>query len=223
MRLLVVEDDEDLARSLARGFRAEGFTVSLAVSGPEALSAAKKGSHDAVILDVMLPGVDGFEVLRELRAEGNRVPVLFLTAREAVQDRLRAFGLGGDDYISKPFSFEELLARVRAVLRRAAPGAAEDRLGWKELVLDRDRRQVTWKGDPVPLTPTEYAILEALLQGRGRVFSRESLLARVFDDGYERDSNVLDVHLTHLRRKLRAASGDAIISTVRGQGFWIPG
>ena len=221
MRLLIVEDDRDLSDALARGFREEGFAVDQAFDGIDGLHMARSGEHDLVVLDLMLPAMDGFRIIETLRAEGRRVPVVFLTARGEVEDRIRGLRLGGDDYVPKPFSFEELLARVRAVLRRAY-GAAQDRLTWGRLCMEVDSHRVLWDGAEIHLTAREFRILEALLLNRGKVLSRTRLIMHVYDDAFESDSNVIDVHVANLRRKLRAVAGHRIVQTVRGVGFRIP-
>jgi DNA-binding response OmpR family regulator len=218
---LIVEDDVDLSGALARGFRDEGFAVDQAFDGPDGLHAALGGEHDLVVLDLMLPGFDGFRVLRELRERGNRVPVVFLTARHEVEDRIRGLQLGGDDYLPKPFSFEELLARVRAVLRRAS-GVAQNRLQWGRLHLDVDAHRASWGDTDVPLTPKEFQLLEALLLQKGKVLTRTRLTLHLYDEAFESDSNVIDVHVAHLRRKMRAAGADNVVETVRGVGFRVP-
>jgi len=221
MRMLIVEDDIALARALATGFRDEGFAVDLESTGPDGLRAASAGEHDIVILDLMLPGMDGYGVLKELRRLEVDVPVLVLTARDALKDRVRGLKAGGDDYLSKPFAFEELLARVRNLVRRAH-GVARSRLAWKALSLDQDTRRVTWDGEPIGLTPREFAILEALLLERGVVLTRGHLIACVYDGGFDCDSNVIDAHMANLRRKIRQVAGLNPIATIRGVGFVVP-
>jgi len=220
VRLLIVEDDRDLSAVLQRGFRDEGFAVDQAFDGPEGLHLAFGGEYDLMILDLMLPGCDGFQVLRDLRARGSRLPVLFLTARGSVEDRIRGLQLGGDDYLPKPFSFEELLARARAVLRRSA-GLAQNELRWEELAMDAGAHRVSWAGSELDLTPKEFQILEALLLHKGKTLSRTRLVMHVYDDAFDSDSNVVDAHVANLRRKLRAATGCSVIETVRGVGFRI--
>jgi len=220
MRLLLVEDDRELSATLLRGFRDEGFAVDQAFDGPEGLHLALGGEYDLMILDLMLPGCDGFQVLRDLRARGNRLPVLFLTARGSVEDRIQGLQLGGDDYLPKPFSFDELLARARAVLRRSA-GLAQNELRWEELVMDVGAHRVSWEGTELDLTPKEFQILEAMLLHQGKTLSRTRLVMHVYDDAFDSDSNVVDAHMANLRRKLRAATGRRVIQTVRGVGFRI--
>lgn len=218
MRLLIVEDDLDLAGALATGFRDEGFAVDVARSGPEGFAAASTDEYDIVVLDLALPGMDGLTVLERLRRQGQRVPILILSARSDVAQRVRGLKLGADDYVCKPFSFEELLARARVLLRRSA-GAARNVIRAGRLELDLDRRLVAWDGTALALTPKEYALLEALLLEKGKVLTRTRLVQHVYDDSFDFDSNLIDVHIAHLRRKLREATGKNLIATVRGVGF----
>ena len=221
MRLLIVEDDTELSEALVCGFRDEGFAVDPSYDGEDGLHAALGGEYDLVILDLMLPGCDGFEVLRGLRQRDCQVPVLFLTARHEVADRIRGLQLGGDDYLPKPFSFEELLARVRAVLRRSS-GLAHNHLHWDRLSVDVDAHRVIWEDTELTLTPKEFQILEALLLQKGKVLSRTRLVMHVYDQLFDNDSNVVDAHVANLRRKLREATGVTVIETVRGVGFRVP-
>ncbi|GAB4249656.1 response regulator transcription factor [Deferrisoma sp.] len=221
MRLLIVEDDVDLSNALTRGFREEGFAVDQAFDGEDGLCLARMGEHDLVVLDLMLPGMDGFRVLETLRGEGNRVPVVFLTARGDVEDRIRGLRLGGDDYLPKPFRFEELLARVRAVLRRTH-GVEQDVLTWGRLRLDMEAHRAFWAERELSLTPKEFQILQALLLQKGKTLSRTRLSLQVYDHAFDAESNVLDAHVANLRRKLKAAGGERVIETVRGVGFRIP-
>lgn len=218
MRLLLVEDDRELSSALARGLREEGFAVDQSFTGEDGLFEATSGEHDLVVLDVMLPGHDGFHIVEELRRGGGTTPVIFLTARGELDERIRGLRLGGDDYLVKPFSFEELLARVKAILRRAA-GAAENRLTCGSLEVDIGRRRVTVAESDVEVTPREFAILEALLMAREKVVSRTEIIRHIYDDSYDFDSNLIDVHIGRIRRKLCEAGGDPCIETVRGMGF----
>ncbi|WP_025323514.1 response regulator transcription factor [Deferrisoma camini] len=221
MRLLIVEDDVDLSNALTRGFREEGFAVDQAFDGEDGLYLARTGEHDLVVLDLMLPGMDGFRLLETLRAEGNGVPVVFLTARGDVEDRIRGLRLGGDDYLPKPFRFEELLARVRAVLRRTH-GVGQAVLVWGALRLDAEAHRVFWGEEELPLTPKEFQILQALLLHKGKTLSRTRLSLQVYDHAFDAESNVIDAHVANLRRKLKTAGGERVIETVRGVGFRIP-
>lgn len=221
MRLLLVEDDVDLSSALAQGFHEEGFAVDQAFTGPEGLHCARTREYDVAILDLMLPGFDGHQLLRALREEENRLPVVILSARASVSDRILGLKGGADDYVAKPFSFEELLARVRALLRRAA-GLAESTLRWGNLILDPGGHTASWNGYALPLTPKEFCLLEALLLHQGKVLNRQRLLLKVYDGDAGRGSNVLDAHLSNLRRKLVEATGQPIVETIRGTGFRIP-
>lgn len=222
MRLLIVEDDRELSSALAKGLREEGYAVDQAFDGEDGLFEAGSGEHDLVILDVMLPRLDGYRILEELRKEKRGVPVIFLTARGETEDRVRGLRLGGDDYIVKPFDFEELLARIRSVLRRAA-GSPENSFSCGSLVLDVGRRLVSWEGREIHTTPREFAILEALLMAGENVLSRSDIVRHTYDDSFDFDSNLVDVHIGNLRRKLKAATGLPFIETVRGVGFRIRG
>lgn len=201
MRILVVEDYEPLRRSLVRGLTEAGFAVDGVGNGEEGLNYATSVTYDVVVLDLMLPGSDGFEVIRGLRATNSESRILVLTARGSVDDRVRALDLGADDYLVKPFAFAELKARVRALQRRRYQQASPViRVG--ELEIDTSARVVRRAGRAVDLTAREYSILEVLAAGRGRVISRDEILDRIYDFGAERNSNLVDVYIGYLRRKL---------------------
>jgi len=217
MRLLLIEDDTKLAPLLARGLREEGFAVDVTGDGSDGLFSATEQDYDAVILDVMLPGINGFTVLEKLRAAGKRTPVLMLTARGAVQDRVRGLNSGADDYLKKPFDFEELLARIHALLRRAAP-EPDVCLKADTLKLDPRSREVMRDGQRVDLTAKEFAILEYLLRHRGRVISRTQLSEHVWDETFDAMSNVIDVTVYRLREKIHR-HGPPLVHTVRGAGY----
>jgi two-component system OmpR family response regulator len=222
MRLLVVEDDPKLARALARGLRAEGYAVDAAADGETALRTAGVWDYDAIVLDVMLPRRDGLEVCRELRERGHDVPILMLTARAAVDERVRGLDAGADDYLPKPFDFGELLARVRALVRRGPAGApATLRVG--ALEVDPARHAAAVGGRPVPLTAREFALVEYLARRPGEVVSRTRLLEHVWDANFLGSTNVVDVHVSRVRRKLAAAGAADPIRTVRGVGFVLDG
>jgi len=218
MRVLIVEDDEKMADLLHRGLSEEGHAADIARTGPDGGWMATAASYDAVILDVMLPGMDGFEVCRRLRADGMWAPIVLLTARGEVADRVAGLDGGADDYLTKPFSFAELLARLRALVRRgqlARPAVLQ--VG--ELRLDPASRQV-WQGQAeVALTAKEFALLEVLMRHPGVVLSRAQLLEHGWDWAYEADSNVVDVHIRALRDKVDRPFGRASIQTVRGVGY----
>lgn len=218
MRLLVVEDDVKLVRALERGLRQEGYTVDLAATGDDALAKASDSDYDAVVLDVMLPGVDGFSVCEELRRRKRWVPVLMLTARADVNDRIRGLDGGADDYLVKPFDFGELLARLR-VLTRRGPAERAPVLTVGDLRVDPAAHIVTRAGRQVELTAREFEVLEFLARHAGEVVSRTQLLEQVWDENYDGSPNVVDVYIGYLRRKLERPFGRRLIGTVRGVGF----
>lgn len=216
MRLLIVEDEADLLRRLAKTLRAEGYAVDTAADGEEGLDKAQDHDYDAILLDAMLPGLDGWEVLARLR-NSKTTPVLMLTARDASADRVRGLDGGADDYVTKPFDLPELLARVRALIRRGAAAVASARLDFGEVVLDTAQRCVWRHGEAVPLLPSEYALLEYLALNRGKVVTRATLYVHLFDENEATLSNLLDVRVSNLRRKL----GQDFIVTRRGHGYGI--
>jgi two-component system OmpR family response regulator len=214
VRLLVVEDEARLAKALQRGLSAEGFAVDLADDGPTGLELARHGGYDAMILDVMLPGLSGYRVVRQLRAEENWVPVLMLSAKDGEYDQADGLDCGADDYLTKPFSYVVLLARLRALLRRGAPERpAVLRLG--ELALDPAGRRVTLASAEVVLTTREYALLEYLMRRPGQVVSKVELLDHVWDAAADTAPNAVEVYIGYLRRKL----GRDMLETVRGAGY----
>jgi two-component system OmpR family response regulator len=218
MRVLVVEDEVKMAALLQRGLREEGYAVDVASDGREALWLATENGYDAIVLDVMLPDVDGFEVCRKLREAGRWSPVLMLTARDGVPDRVAGLDAGADDYLTKPFSFAELLARLRALVRRASPERpAVLQVG--DLVLDPATRRVSRDGTPVELTPREFALLEFFMRHPGEVLSRTRLIEHVWDFAFEGDSNVVDVYVRYVREKVDRPFGLDSIETVRGAGY----
>jgi two-component system OmpR family response regulator len=218
MRLLVVEDEPKLARVLSRGLREEGYAVDVADRGDAAVWLARATVYDAILLDVMLPGVDGFEVCRRLRGDGVWSPVLMLTARDAVGDRVVGLDAGADDYLPKPFSFEELLARLRALTRRA-PAERPTVLQVGDLELDPAAHRA-WRGDvELELSPKEFALLELFVRSPGFVLTRDQLLDGAWDMAYERRSNVVDVHVRYLREKIDRPFGRESLETVRGVGY----
>jgi two-component system, OmpR family, response regulator len=218
MRILLVEDKLKLATVLQRGLKKEGLAADIATSGEDALWMAGSTPYDVVVLDVMLPGIDGFETCRRLRSQGAWAPVLMLTARDGVRDRIEGLDSGGDDYLTKPFSFLELLARLRALARR---GAAERPavLTVDDLRLDPAARRV-WRGaTEIGLSHKEFAILEALMRRRGEVLSRLDLLECAWDRGYENRSNIIDAYIRRLREKIDRPFGARSLTTVRGAGY----
>lgn len=218
MRLLIVEDEPKVARFVERGLREEHFTVDVAFDGEEGLDLALVHDYDLVVLDVMLPKKDGFEVLEALRAARRPCKVLMLTARDSVKDRVRGLDGGADDYLVKPFAFAELLARVRALLRRAG-GTEVTTLSFADLVMDVKARKVTRAGKPVALSAREFAVLEHLLRHQGEVISRTRLSEQVWDQHFDSMTNVIDVTLYHLREKVDRGFPAPLIHTVRGVGY----
>ena len=218
MRVLVVEDEVKMAGLLKRGLEEEGYAVDTAGDGQEALWLATENPYDAVVLDVMLPDLDGFEVCRRLREAGRWSPVLMLTARDAVPDRVSGLDAGADDYLTKPFSFAEFLARVRALVRRGAPERPPV-LGVGDLTLDPATRRVARGNLPIELTAKEFALLEYLMRHPGEVLSRTRLIEHVWDFAYEGDSNVVDVYVRYVREKVDRPFGTDSIETVRGAGY----
>ena len=220
MRVLIVEDEMKMAGLLRRGLRNEGFAIDLADRGEDAIWMAEATDYDAIVLDVMLPGIDGFEVIRRLRAEGVRSPVLMLTARDAVRDRVAGLDGGADDYLTKPFSYAELLARLRAVLRRAGDADAEPILTIGELELDLAGHSVTRGGEPVHLTPLEFDLLRVLAQNRGRLVTHAQLLREVWGPAYQTETHYLRVHMTHIRAKIEVdPSHPQYLITEPGVGY----
>ena len=218
MRLLVVEDDRKVAGFIQMGLREEGYAVDVASDGEEASSLAHLNDYDAIILDLMLPKKNGLQVATELRREGRTSPILMLTARDSTEDVVRGLDAGADDYLAKPFRFDELLARVRALTRRRGPGGL-DRLAYGPLELDRLKHQVRTGGKALDLTPREFQLLEHFMFHAEEVVRRTELLEKVWDMSFDPESNVVDVHVGNLRRKLRDAGCDDIIQTIRGVGF----
>jgi two-component system, OmpR family, response regulator len=218
MRLLLVEDDEKLARALARGLRHEGYAVDLAADGDAALACAAVWGYDAIVLDVMLPRRDGLGVCAALRERGCWAPVLMVTARGQVPDRVRGLDAGADDYLPKPFAFDELLARLRALVRRA-PAERPARLEVGDLVVDPATRAVTRAGTAVELTAREFAVLEYLARRPGDAVTRTELLEHVWDENWLGSTNVVDVYVGYLRKKLEAPFRRPLIRTLRGVGW----
>lgn len=218
MRLLVVEDEPDLLSVLAQALREGGYAVDTASEGREGLFKAESDQYDAVILDLMLPGMDGWAVLKELRAGGHAVPVLVLTARDALPDRVKGLDCGADDYLTKPFELSELLARLRALIRRSA-GKPSSIVQVGDVTIDTAARRVVRENQSIALTGREYALLEFLALHRGEIVSRSTIYDHLFDEDDDSLSNLLDVHVSNLRKKL----GKDFISTRRGQGYVLEG
>lgn len=215
MRILLIEDEADLLSGLARALREEGYAVDTADDGEEGLYKAQSAEYDAVVLDVMLPRMDGWEVLRSLR-QSRKTPVLMLTARDAARDRVRGLDTGADDYLVKPFDLGELFARLRALIRRSA-GQTRNVIELGEVVVDTAARSVSVSGNPVSLTAREYVLLEFLALHRGETVTRSTLYEHLFDEDDDTLSNLLDVHVSNLRKKL----GRELIATRRGHGYGI--
>lgn len=222
MRLLVVEDGTKMASLLKRGLEQEGYAVDVAVNGEDALWLAKGSPFDAILLDVMLPDIDGFEVCRRIREAEVWAPVVMLTARDAVNDRVAGLDAGADDYLSKPFSFSELLARLRAVTRRGAPERPTV-LRVADIELAPSRRTVTRAGRSVDLTAKEFALMELFMQHPSEVLSRLRIIEHVWDFAYDGGSNIVDVYVRYLRDKIDRPFGRASIETVRGAGYRLRG
>lgn len=218
MRLLLVEDDAKLAVWLRQGLKEQGFGVDLAATAPEGLGLALATDYDAVLLDLMLPGVDGLDLLQQLRQRGSAVPVLVVTARSALEDRVRGLDLGADDYLAKPFDLRELLARLRAITRRPAV-LPQTLLSAADLELDPAAREVRRAGRSLELTAKEFALLEYLLRKKGKVVTRGMILDHVWDMEYDGGSNLVEVYINYLRRKVDQDFEPKLIHTVRGAGY----
>jgi heavy metal response regulator len=219
MRLLVVEDETKIADFIRRGLESAGYTVDVAPTAKDALEMVHSTEHDLIILDLMLPDLDGLDLLKKIRNRKASPPVLILSARDAVDDRVKGLEVGADDYIVKPFAFVELLARVRALLRRGQP--MPERLQVGELVLDCIRRKVTRGGQVIELAPKEFSILEYLMRNRGRPLSRTMIVEHVWDVEYDGLTNIVDVYIRHLRSKIDDHFPMKMIQTVRGVGYML--
>ncbi|MDF1484926.1 heavy metal response regulator transcription factor [Ramlibacter sp. H39-3-26] len=219
MKLLVVEDENKTADYVRQGLMEAGFMVDLARNGLDGHHLAMGEAYDLVILDVMLPDVDGWRIVQSLRDAGKQVPVLFLTARGSVDDRVKGLELGADDYLVKPFAFSELLARVRTLLRRGSAPNHPDRIRIADLVLDLPRRRATRAGQRINLTSKEFALLELLARRQGEVLPRSLIASQVWDMNFDSDSNVIDVAIRRLRAKIDDAFEPRLIHTVRGMGY----
>jgi len=219
MRILLVEDQPDAARMIAKGFRDEAYAVDVAADGETAWFKASTADYDAIVLDVMLPVRDGLAVCRQLRQDGSSVPILMLTARDGVEARVAGLDSGADDYLTKPFAFSELLARIRALVRRKGRPMLPERLHVAGLELDTRARRVLKKGTALPLTAREYALLEYLARRAGEVVGRSDIAEHVWDERYDPFSNVIDVYVQRLRRKIDDPGAESVIRTRRGEGY----
>jgi len=218
MRILVIEDEKKTAGFLAKGLREAGFAVEIAPDGETGLEKARATKFDLLIVDIMLPNKDGWEVVAELRRDGVRTPILFLTARDSVRDRVKGLELGADDYLVKPFAFSELLARVRSVLRRAPQGRVEH-LRIDDLEIDMRRHKATRSGLPLNLTPKEFLLLAHFVRSAGEVVSRAEIAEQVWDIGFKTNTNVVDVVVRRLRAKVDDPFKNKLIQTIRGVGY----
>jgi DNA-binding response OmpR family regulator len=218
MKILIIEDEKKLARLLKNGLEENDFTVDLAHDAEEGLYFAENYDYDAVLLDIMLPGTDGLAVLRALRSKGNNVPVLIVTARGEVADRITGLDIGADDYIAKPFDLAELMARLRAAIRRSK-GKPAPLLSVRDLTVDTNAKTVSRGGTPVALSAREYMLLEYLALNAGRVVGRTELIEHIYATDFEWDSNVIDVYINYLRNKIDKGFDRPLIHTVRGAGY----
>src|SRR5580700_8445752 len=218
MRILVIEDERKVAEFVARGLRDQRFAVDVANDGQAGWGMASACSYDLIILDLMLPGLSGTEVLKRLRRKGSQAPVLVLTARAGTAEKVENFEAGADDYLTKPFAFDELLVRVKALLRRGSPDRSS-LLQIGDLEIDRQRQQAKRAGKKIELTPKEYSLLEYLTANAGRVLSRTMIIEHVWDESFEGLTNIVDVYVRHLRSKVDVAQPRKLIHTVRGVGY----
>ena len=219
-RLLVVDDEPNIVELLSASLRFVGFEVVTATDGTEAVTVARRSRPDLLVLDVMMPGMDGFDLVRKLRGEGLRMPVLFLTARDATADRVTGLTLGGDDYVTKPFSLEEVIARIRAILRRAGSGTATTsaQLVFADIELDDDTHEVRKGGELIELSPTEFKLLRYFMRNPGQVLSKTQILEHVWNYNFSGDTGVIESYVSYLRRKLDATE-PRLLQTVRGVGY----
>ena len=218
MKILIIEDEQRLARLLKQGLEEQGFVVDLAYDGIDGQFQAEQYPYDAILLDLMLPEVDGLVILKGLREKGNDVPVLIITARGDVEDRIKGLNFGADDYLAKPFNLEELIARLRALIRRSR-GQSSPLVTVGDLVIDSSARTVARAGTVILLSAREYDLLLYLALSAGKVVSRTELIEHIFTSDYEWDSNIIEVHISHLRTKIDKGYSSALIHTVRGAGY----
>ncbi|MCE5195407.1 MAG: response regulator transcription factor [Nitrospiraceae bacterium] len=218
MRLLIIEDEQNLANILKRGFAENGFTVELSFDGEEGLYMAENYTYDAVLLDIMLPSIDGITILKTLRSKGYNTPILMLTAKGEVDDRIHGLNTGADDYIPKPFDFSELLARVRSAIRRDK-GTVSPYIEAGDLIINTNSRTVKRAGKEIKLSAKEYNLLEYLVSQKNRVISRTEIIDHIYDSEFDLDSNIVDVFVNYLRNKIDKGFDKKLIKTVRGAGY----
>lgn len=218
MKILVIEDDKKILSFLKKGFKEHGFAVDCAQDGKDGYFLAKDQKYDCIVLDIMLPALNGYDLIQRLRSENNKTPVIFLTAKDSVQDRVKGLELGGDDYMIKPFAFSELLARVRAIMRREKE---QDSTSFSagDLVVDTVKRTAIRNGQKINLTPTEFTIIQYLIERKGEVVTKTMLLENVWGYFFDSYTNVIDVHITNLRKKIDSEGYKSLIHTVRGVGY----
>jgi DNA-binding response OmpR family regulator len=219
MYVLIVEDERRLAQVVRRVLEEEGHTVDLAHDGEDGLAMALEGSHDVIVLDVLMPGMNGFEVCKALRGKKLDTPVLMLTALDAVEDRVKGLDAGADDYLPKPFAFQELLARLRALGRRKVEARDPSKLEKDDLILDLRRRRAERAGRLIELSPKEFSLLEFLMRNEGRVVTRTQILDHIWGYDYAPDSNLVDVYISYLRRKIDRGHSKKLVRTLRGVGY----
>ena len=218
MKILLAEDEVDLNNLITKYLKKNGYSVESVFNGEEALDYLEYDEYDLIILDIMMPKINGFEVIKKLRSKGNHTPILLLTARNSSEDKVKGLDLGADDYIVKPFDFNELTARIRTIVRRRY-GNSSNELSIGDLVLDTSKKTVTRAGKTIELTGKEYSILEYLMQSKNRILSREQIKTHVWDYNYEGDSNIIDVLIKNIRKKIHVEDGKQIIYTKRGIGY----
>jgi DNA-binding response OmpR family regulator len=221
LKILFVEDSERLRNTVAEGLRRSGFSVDIAEDGERALAFASLNQYDIVVLDLMLPKLDGYDVLRKLRRDGNSVSILILSAKDQVDDRIKGLELGADDFLVKPFSFDELVARIRALVRRACSQATPVIDLGDEFEIEMSNRRANLQGVPIGLTPSEYCLLECLALRRGQILSKDQLIEKLYDSDTDIESNVVEVLISNTRKKLRRHGAGDVIKTERGFGYYV--
>ncbi len=221
MKLLIVEDEKKLCQTVAKHLKAEGYAVDFCHDGKDAFDYMAGTEYDAVILDIMLPGLDGISVLKTMRSQKVKTPVLLLTAKNTIEDKVKGLDSGADDYLTKPFSLEELSARIRVMIRRSGIERVDSQISAGPLTLDTDRKVALREGKEIPLTAKEYAILEYLMHNKGIVLSRDKMMNHIWNYDYEGSSNIIDVYIRTLRNKIDADFELKLIQTVRGLGYVI--